>query len=100
MVYFKKRVIPLLLVFSFVVTGAITTSWADVFSIPNPPNSAEGVLRPKRGMTMNEVLSEFGEPNEEKSPVGNPPITRWIYSDFTVNFENKWVIHSSAVRKK
>ncbi len=99
MVYLKNLVIPLLITFSFIVTGTLTSTQADVFSIPNPPNSADGVLRPKRGMTMNDVLNEFGTPSEKKSPIGNPPITRWIYSDFTINFENKWVIHSSVMRK-
>ncbi|NOX43345.1 MAG: hypothetical protein GXP19_06385 [Gammaproteobacteria bacterium] len=88
-----------ILIFSFLITGATTNSSADIFSIPNPANSVEGVIRPSRGMTMNEVLGEFGAPLEKKKPVGKPPITRWIYNDFTVNFEGKWVIHSSAIRK-
>jgi len=99
MVKIKRLIFLLIVVLSINVT-CVTTSWADVFSIPNPPNSSDGVLRPTRGLSMDQVLSEFGQPDEEKSPVGKPPITRWIYKDFTVSFEGKWVIHSSAIRIK
>jgi hypothetical protein len=51
---------------------------------------------PQRGMTMDEVEARFGPPDTRKLPVGDPPITRWIYADFKVYFEHQWVIHSVA----
>ena len=51
---------------------------------------------PQRGMTMDEVETRFGPPDTRKLPVGDPPITRWIYADFRVFFEHQWVIHSVA----
>ncbi|WP_455221548.1 hypothetical protein [Kaarinaea lacus] len=71
---------------------------ADTLVIPDisdqPSNSPEGVPRPTRGMTMDQVREQFGEPREVKGPVGDPPITRWYYDRFVVNFEHQYVIHS------
>ena len=54
--------------------------------------------RPTRGMTQASVESKYGAPAAVKAPVGDPPITRWEYSDFIVYFEYDKVIH--AVRKR
>ncbi|MEQ8660401.1 MAG: hypothetical protein RLW62_06255 [Gammaproteobacteria bacterium] len=52
------------------------------------------VARPERGMSEQSVLAQFGEPMSMTPPVGNPPISRWHYADFTVYFEHATVIHS------
>jgi hypothetical protein len=49
---------------------------------------------PGRGASMSQVEKHFGQPREKVAPVGQPPITRWIYSDYTVYFEHEYVIHS------
>lgn len=49
---------------------------------------------PARGTSMDEVLSQSGEPEKKLDAVGQPPITRWIYQDYTVYFEHQTVIHS------
>jgi hypothetical protein len=49
---------------------------------------------PLRGMSMNTVESRFGAPREKLGPVGEPPITRWVYADYTVYFEGRYVIHT------
>ena len=54
--------------------------------------------RPTRGMTQASVESRYGAPAAVKAPVGDPPITRWEYSEFIVYFEYDKVIH--AVRKR
>ncbi len=56
----------------------------------------ERMLRdlPANGMTMSEVERRFGEPSERRAAVGNPPITRWIYAEYTVFFEHDLVIDS------
>jgi hypothetical protein len=61
-----------------------------------PPNDPSGLLRPTNGQSMQMVLAKFGEPNERVAPVGNPPITRWIYDEFTVYFERKLVVNSAV----
>ena len=72
------------------------TSYADVVSIAQPsydtPNSSAGVLRPTRGMSKNAVIKKFGQPNSKVGAIGQPPITRWVYSDFIVFFEYSHVI--------
>ena len=49
---------------------------------------------PERGMTQDAVRAKFGAPKRQVAPVGNPPISRWVYDDFTVYFEGRYSIHS------
>ncbi|HKJ77010.1 MAG TPA: phosphodiesterase [Gammaproteobacteria bacterium] len=49
---------------------------------------------PGRGMAMKAVRARFGEPEEVRPAVGDPPITRWVYDGYTVYFEHRYVIHS------
>lgn len=56
--------------------------------------SAPDVSRPERGMTMEQVLQNWGEPQQRIGPVGEPPISHWIYPDFVVYFESNYVLHS------
>ena len=76
---------------------------ADVLTIPNINNQPESTVndidRPSRGMTMEEVTAQYGNPKQVLPPVGNPPITRWIYEKFTVHFERNYVIDSVVHRK-
>ena len=53
--------------------------------------------KPKQGMTKTQVEQKFGEPRNWEPPVGDPPISRWIYDGFTVYFEYDHVIHSVSV---
>lgn len=48
-----------------------------------------------RGIEMSEVRAKKGEPREVQGPVGNPPITRWVYEDGeTIVFEYSRVVDS------
>jgi hypothetical protein len=51
-----------------------------------------------RGKTMEQVKRRHGQPQQVKGPIGEPPITRWVYSKFTVYFEQDRVIHAVAQR--
>ncbi len=55
---------------------------------------------PVRGMSMDDVIQQSGEPRSRKDAVGNPPITRWTYQDYSVYFEGNTVIHSVKNNKK
>ena len=66
----------------------------------DPPNSPQGLERPVRGMTMAEVEARFGPPRLKRSPVGDPPITRWDYDSFSVYFEHQYVLHSVVHRTR
>lgn len=65
---------------------------ADALTMPDAPEQASHT--PDRGERMQEVLSEFGEPTDRLPAVGSPPISRWIYEEFRVYFEDDRVIHS------
>lgn len=54
------------------------------------------VPRPQRGMHMSAVEQQFGAPVTRHETVGQPPITRWDYSGFSVFFEKDIVIHAVA----
>lgn len=49
---------------------------------------------PRNGLPMDQVEARFGVPINRVAPVGDPPISRWIYDDFTVYFEHDKVIHA------
>ncbi len=59
-----------------------------------PSNSSSGIPRPVRGQDMAQVSAQFGEPKTRMAPVGNPPITRWVYEQYTVYFEHQTVLKS------
>lgn len=56
------------------------------------------VERPARGMTMAAVEARFGAPTSRHEAVGQPPITRWDYGEFSVFFEFERVVHAVALR--
>ena len=48
---------------------------------------------PRRGMSMDKVQNEMGQPVDISPSVGEPPITSWTYPDRVVFFEYSRVIH-------
>jgi len=76
---------------------------ADSIDLPTDigasPNDGAEIDKPVRGMTMDEVSAKYGEPTQILAPVGDPPITRWIYPNFTVNFERQYVIFAVVPHK-
>lgn len=92
-----------LLAWSVVVSGADseTRTEGDVLIIEEDvnPGMAERAPRsdirvPTRGMNKENVRNVFGEPTREHASVGDPPITRWDYADYSVFFEYDKVLHS------
>ncbi len=51
---------------------------------------------PRRGMSMDKVQNEYGQPVAISDSVGKPPITRWTYNDRVVYFEYSTVLHVVA----
>ena len=71
-------------------------SLAETLSIPLGSQGADldaGNL-PRKGQSKRSVLERFGLADEEHKPVGQPPITRWDYREFSVYFEYDHVINS------
>ena len=92
MINLKLLCKPLLLV---CLSCTSTSLLAETLSIINQPeNSATGVLRPERGMKMQQVEATFGSPLKVNPAVGEPPITGWVYDKYTVYFEHEYVIHA------
>lgn len=95
-----KSVISLLLVATLSSFAPLTV--ADVLLLDAimeaPANNSEGLPRPRPGQTMDSVRSQFGAPTEELPWVGEPPISRWVYDDFTVYFEYEHVINTVVHR--
>ena len=75
-------------------TLEMPTESAAPVSTPAPAASGYSVTLPGRGMNMTQVEEKFGPPLEKLPEVGDPPITRWEYSNYTVYFEYEFVINS------
>jgi len=70
------------------------TTLADDVAMPSGAAATASVNAPQRGITMSKVEAKFGAPAERHAAVGQPPITRWDYPQFSVYFEHDHVIHS------
>jgi len=87
--------IPLALLVSL---GVCTTASAEQLQMPeegttNQP-ATPAMDMPIKGMSKQQVRQVYGEPVKVMPPVGDPPITRWVYDRYTVYFEYTHVIHS------
>lgn len=82
--------------------GMALPASADSLSIAEPtyttPNTENGVNRPVRGMTMEQVEQRYGTAEQHYATIGTPAITRWQYAQFDVYFEDQLVIHSVVRR--
>lgn len=68
---------------------------ADTLQIPlGQQGISQSLPLPERGSSPETVLREFGEPRQRHAPVGQPPISRWDYADFSVYFEYQHVVHA------
>lgn len=88
-----KVFVFILLLFAF----APQPSYADKLTIGVSKQGDKSIEKPKAGTPMEKVRQKYGEPQSVKNAVGEPPITRWFYPEFTVYFEFDKVVH--AVRK-
>jgi len=89
----KKQLPALALV---VLVGFATQALADRVQIP--VGQQQGALSeeqlPRNGMEKTRVEERFGEPEERRDAVGDPPISSWIYEDYVVYFEGDLVLRS------
>jgi len=79
-----------------------TQQTGDVVQLPAEEIQPGEVIRiklldfPRRGMTMDKVKNEYGQPVSISATVGQPPITSWTYNDRIVYFEYSTVLHVVA----
>lgn len=80
---------------ALIVWGLNTPLHADTLVI-QAVDQTSNLARPNKGESMARVESEYGKPESIVAAVGHPPITRWVYADFTVYFEGEAVIRAVA----
>jgi len=79
-----------------------TYQTGDVVQLPAKEIQAGETLKiqlldyPRRGMSMDKVQFEYGQPIAISDSVGKPPITHWTYNDRVVYFEYATVLHVVA----
>ena len=64
---------------------------ADVL-ILDEVRQVERMALPENGQNMATVENRFGIPAKRHQAVGEPPITRWDYDDYSVYFEHNLVL--------
>ncbi len=79
---------------SVVLATFVGTVQADEVRVPVSEQGSAAIETPKSGITQTSVEKKFGSPQAVHGPVGDPPITKWVYSGFTVYFEYDRVIHT------
>ena len=84
----------LALLLGFSVTASM--AYADTLLIPVSRQGGDlrDISMPVTGETQQSVRARYGTPDSTSGPTGDPPITRWNYTDFSVYFESETVIHS------
>lgn len=87
--------VGLLLTTVFVGTQSVADELI-IHTLPAAPKPGEAMF--VNGLSDAQVLARFGEPQQRLPAVGQPPISRWVYADFTVYFEYDRALH--AVRHR
>ncbi len=88
---------PILRILLLLALGAAMPAFAETLSTTTADPTAASE-RPNRGSSMATVQGRFGEPTNRHATVGEPPITRWDYPQFSVYFEHDKVLHAVVVR--
>ncbi len=76
--------------FALIMQSAVAGS----VTIPGHTPTDAPQIMPVRGVNMESVLLEFGEPMQRYEAIGEPPISEWVYASFRVYFEHEIVLHS------
>jgi len=91
------------IVLAFMLAFGFQAVSADVLIIDEVRQAGRMEL-PKNGQSKTGIESIFGEPNEKRSAVGDPPISSWKYDTYSVYFEYdlvlSTVLHPGAVIEK
>ncbi|MEE8057096.1 MAG: hypothetical protein V3T17_04580 [Pseudomonadales bacterium] len=92
------KLLPLILLATNLqaATPQVSTSQADIIVTPiaNQGSYLGSISTPVTGEKQTVIRARYGQPNAVSGPFGEPPITRWNYTDFTVYFDTGVVIHS------
>jgi len=75
------------------VATPTTPDQPGILQMPKAPKTST-IKMPGRGMKKSDVEARFGAPREKTEAVGKPPISSWVYQDFTVYFEQDTALHA------
>ena len=70
-----------------------------IIPVGSQVNQQQPITLPDKGMDKDSVKARYGEALEKTAASGEPPISRWLYRDFSVYFENETVIHSVIIHR-
>ena len=78
------------------ILGLSANLFAEEINLPTDESKTTEftIQLPGRGMSKEMVQNRFGEALNKEPAVGQPPISKWTYSNFTVYFESEYVIHA------
>lgn len=93
----KEKLLYSAVMIGFMAWYALQSVHADVLLLESIENQSQ-LIGPEKGWTASQVTTRYGQPQEKIAAVGTPPISRWVYEEFTVYFESQTVIH--AVRNR
>jgi hypothetical protein len=82
------------LVVSILSASQVAQAESIQISVSKQSPGMQAVDRPRNGMNKKDVELKYGPPQEVTAAVGNPPISMWIYKDYSVYFENDLVLHT------
>lgn len=85
---------PSMLFFMTLLFSTAAVSEVLEISVSRQAPELQTMDRPMNGMVKESVEHRFGAPQQMSAPVGDPPISKWTYQDFTVYFEYDTVIHT------
>ncbi len=97
-----KNLPPIVILCLLFGSPALWASQSAPMVLTTPQAERPGGM-PARGSTMKQVKKTYGNPLQIIGPSGEatksrPPITRWVYKNYIVYFENNRVIHSARPR--
>jgi hypothetical protein len=91
------------IVLAIMLAFTIQPITADVLLIDEVRQS-ERMQLPVNGESKADISTKFGSPAKKIAAVGDPPISRWDYAEYSVYFEHDLVLftvlHSGAVIEK
>ena len=93
----KPIILSAIIGLGIILTSPLATAETVQIPVGQQGGDKQSLQRPRAGMDQNQVREQFGNPVEWTNPVGEPPITKWVYNDFIVVFEYDQVIHTVLV---
>lgn len=91
--FFSRSIAIFALISAPMVTNITVAQNLDI-PVPLGQQGNASISVPSLGMSKDYVQQQFGNPNSQRGPVGEPPISTWEYDAFTVYFEYNVVIHA------